>query len=291
MIATLGDWTLRTSDEPATAEEAALSVRYRLTNIDRWHSPATTRVRIIDVPDGDGAFNPVRSHRSAKTMRIEGIVEARDAETAEYECWERIAALAPEGLPLTLLVESNGQTRSMRVWLSGDSDVIPFTATKARFKIPVVAADPRKYGPPQALGPVAVAGSADDGLTFPLFADGYLDFGDFAPSGLVEITNQGRARSWPIFRVRGSLDSAGFRILSGSDSLEYAAAVPLGTEITLSPYAGGRATIGDTDVTTNLTSATWPSIGPGETRTFVFLALGTADGNARMIPIFSDAWW
>lgn len=291
MIATLGDWTVRSTAEDPTDEEISLGVRYRLTDVQRWHSPAPFRVDVTDLPNGDGAFNPVRSLRSAKRMAVVGIVEAADAEVAEYECWERIAALSPEGLSLPLTVESNGRVRTMRVWLYGEPDVVPFTPTKARFKVPVVATDPRKYGLPLDIDPIGPAGDAAEGLVFPLFAGGYLDFGAFTPSGFLQITNGGRAESWPVFKVRGGLDAAGFEIVSDADVLRYEAAVALGTEVTLSPYAGGRASIGTTDVSTNLTRSDWPSIKPGETRTYVFNALGTADANARMTPVFSEAWW
>lgn len=264
--------------------------KFKLIDLENWYSGPTLRTTVTDLPEGDGAFNPGRSWRGAKVMHLKGITTSSSDEAAIADSWQQIAALSPRGESLTLRVEDATGIYTMRVWVNGSAQVLPFAPRKARFQVPLVATDPRKYSPVQVLEPVGPAGGADEGLEFPLFDDGYLSFGSFSPTGLQYITNNGTAESWPIFKVRGTL-AEGFQIISGADVIEYPVLVGTGEEVMLSPYAGGRATLGGVDVTHRLTQSAWPSILPGETRLYVFLPSGASDSNARLTTIFQDAWW
>lgn len=269
-------------------------VRWKLTDLKRWHGSAPMRTQVDDLPLNDGGFAPERSYRSAKRMSLEGICTHLSADAAEEYAWDVLAALSPEGLSMPLSVETGIGVRTMTVWLDGEPEVVPYRSNGARFRVPIVAPDPRKYGPYFDLTPTGPSGDSDTGLIFPLFGDvtvGRLDFGTFAPTGLVTLTNTGKATSWASFKVRGGIAAGGFQIVSGADILEYNAAVAVGEEVSLSPYAGGRATIGDTDVSDRLVQADWPGVRPGETRVYVFNPLGAPDGNAQMTTLFREAWW
>lgn len=272
------------------AVEPSGTPRWKLIDLEGWFSPPPTRTRATDIPYMDGGFDPGRTFRSAKRMALVGMVYGTSAADAEELAWERIAALSPAGLPMTMTVTTPRGVRTMQVWLdSGQPLVAPYTATSARFRIPLYAPDPRRYAEAET-GVAGPAGSAGDGLAFPLFAGGYLDFGTFSPSGLFYIENTGTAASWPTFLVRGLLTD-GFSISSGDLSIEYQATVPLGTEVFLSPYIGGRARIDETDVTASLVVDGWPQIAPGENRLFVFSPLGAVDSNAQLTWSFKKAWW
>jgi hypothetical protein len=265
--------------------------KFKLTDLVNWYSSPPVKADVPENPQGDSDYNPERVWRKAKKMSLEGVITSTTADAAVAEGYQRIAGLSPLGQSMDLTVTDPTGDYQMTCWLDGGPLVIPFHPQRARFQIPLIAPDGRKYRPqdPIVSGP---SGDAANGLVFPLFAGGYLDFGTFSPTGLFYITNSGTAESWPVFRVRGSIDAAGFQILSSAQTLEYAASVPLGTEVTLSPYAGGRATIGQVDVTgDNLIQSDWPSILPGETRLYIFNPLGTYDGNAQITILFSDAWW
>jgi hypothetical protein len=229
-------------------------------------------------------------------MALEGVVTASSVESAIAYAWQRIAGIAPRGERLVLSVTDPTGTYTQMVRVDGTPQVLPFHDRRARFQIPITAPDGRKYGPYlPGLEAQPSTGGAGDGLLYPLFGPkvtGVLDFGAFSPSGLLEITNHGRAESWPVFRVRGAVGVGGFQILSADSVIEFTGAVPLGQEITLSPYSGGRAVMGGVDVTGEyLTRSEWSAIGPGETRQFVFNPLGTFDSNARLFADFREAWW
>lgn len=272
------------------SSEPTGSPKFKLVDLEDWFSPPPSRTRVTELPGADGLFNPGRTWRSGKRMKLIGITYGVDAEHAEELAWEEIASLSPRGYSMLMTVTTHRGPRTMRVWLdSGQPQVTPFTPTSARFRIPLIAPDPRKYGP-EMHDTAEPAGAATDGLTFPLFAGGYLDFGSFSPSGVFFITNNGRAESWPTFTVLGPIDT-GFQIIAGDQSLQYNAGVATGTEVFLSPYAGGRAYVGSADVTTDLVVNGWPSVLPGETKQYVFNPLGTAGTTALLTWHFSEAWW
>jgi hypothetical protein len=270
--------------------QASGATRLKLTNLGGWYSSPGVRTEVVDIPLADGAFSPIRSYRSPRRMTIEGVATAQGMESAITEVWQALAALLPNGDSDTLYVTDETGRKRCRVWLDGAPIVVPFAPGRARFQVPVVAPDPRKYSDPEVILSEP-SGSAADGLTFPLFAGGYLDFGTFSPTGIFYVTNDGTAETWPVFEVRGGIDGDGFEILSDDAVLRYEAAVGAGTVVTLSPYAGGRATSGGQDVTANLTESQWPSLLPGQTRLYVFNPLGVADANALLTATVSKAWW
>lgn len=261
--------------------------KWRLTGLSGWYSGAGMRGEFVALPYGDGSIPPERTYRDDRLVTVEGIVTAPTQEAAIRQCWAELAAISPEGYAEDLEVEDEEGTFMSSVYVSGAPQVLPFAPRKARFQLTLRAPDPVKYGPIQTASTSPSSGSID-GLTFPLFAGGFLDFGAYAPSGTVTIANPGTAPYSPIFKIRGAM-TTGFRIVSGDDEIVYSAGVALGTIVTLSPYAGGRATIGTSDVTVNLTSISWPEIGPGETKTFTIVPLGTPDANARLDIEFREA--
>lgn len=292
MIVTLGP-TIHAETVPEPDENG---VRWKLVDLTRWYSSPPLRSDITDAPQSDTAFDADRSWRGQKSMVLEFMLTASSTAAAVAYGWQKVAGIAPRGERLTLTVTDPTGTYTQRVRVDGTPDVKPFTDRRARCFIPIVAPDGRKYGPyvPELEAqPAGLAG--ESGLIYPLFGPintGTLNFGQFAPSGLIEIKNTGTAESWPIFRVQGQIASAGFQIVSQGAVLEYAGPVALGDEITLSPYSGGRASKAGVDVTGEyLTRSEWAPVGPGETRQFVFNPLGTFDTNARLFADFREAWW
>jgi hypothetical protein len=265
---------------------------FKLTDLENWYSSAPVRVTVDPLPLSDGGFAPNRTYRSPKVMSINGFCYGGTTMEAIENAWQRIAAIAPDGEAMTLTVtDDSSDVKSMRVWLNGNPQVLPFRNNAARFQIPIVASDPRKYGPVQTALSQPPGTSSTVGLAFPLFAPGYLDFGVFAPAGLFYISNDGTAETWPTFTVLGVVGVEGFQILSNEQTIEYAAAVPSGSQVVLSPYAGGRASVGGVDVTSNLTQANWPSVKPGQTREYIFNPLGSTSATTLMTAQWSVAWW
>lgn len=295
MIVTLTSTLTASEFQVKTVPDDGVYPQIKLSNLRGWYAGPPLKSPTEDMPDSDGAFEPEKSNRGQKRMWLEGWLQATSVEEAEELAYDRVAAIAPLGERLHLQVEStSGIIRYMTVRVDGIPDVVPFTDRRARFQIPLVAADGRKYGDPQISGATPAGGSVD-GLVFPLVntvAIGTLDFGTFAPTGLVTLTNNGTAPTWPIFHVFGGIAVDGFQIISDQDVIEFLAAVPAGEELILDPYAGGRAVMGGVDVTGGaLTRSEWPAILPGQTRTYSFDPIGSSDGNARLETEFREAWW
>lgn len=293
MIVTLGDLVVRTTPTPVPDVPVAL----KLVDLRNWYSSAPIRSEITDMPSTDGAFEPERSYRGAKVMALRGWVLGRTAEEAVALGYDYIAGIAPVGEALTLKVEDVVGDRYMTVRPQA-ADVEPYTDRRARFQIPLIATDSRKYGPlgdPNQWPAAAPSGGSGDGLMWPLFGEpttGTLDFGSFSPTGLITLENKGSAPSWPIFHVYGAIDSAGFQIVSGEDVIEFSAAVASGNELVLNPYAGGRALLDGVDVTGgSLTRSEWAPVMPRSTRVYSFDPLGVADATARLTVEFREAWW
>jgi hypothetical protein len=120
-------------------------MQFKLTNLGGWQSGAPLRTSVEDLPQGDGALPPSKSYRSARALSLEGVVYGGTAEEAEELAWDRIAGLSPMGQSMRLAVTTAVGERWMRVWLSSAPQVLPFGPNRARFQVPLVAPDPRKY--------------------------------------------------------------------------------------------------------------------------------------------------
>jgi hypothetical protein len=268
-------------------------VMFKLTDLAGWYSSAPVRTEATNAPLTDGAFAPSRSYRGSKALSLEGVSYGGTEEQAIEQAWQMIAALAPQGRSMTLRVTDASGIKTMRVWLNNGPQVLPFKANAARFQIPLIAPDPRKYGETVTYLSTPRT-TVSGGLVFPLGGnptDPYLDFGAFTPSGTQVLQNEGTAETWPTYKILGSIASPGFQITSDTDTVQYSAAVAVGQELILSPYAGGRAVLGGVDVTQNLTLSQWGSIPPGDSRTYVFTALGAVDTNALLTTMVRPAWW
>lgn len=268
--------------------------KLKLQAFTGWHSSPPVAANIENMPQADGAFDPERTYRGSKVMSITGFATASSVSDAE-DLWDDISGLAPLGTRFDVQVTAlSGRVRTTTCRVNGQISVDPFTATKAKFMIPLVAADGRKYGPPIEQRADAPGVSNRNGLTFPLVGPigGTLDFGPFSPTGLVELANSGTAETWPRFLVTGSIGAAGFQIVSGSNIIEYRGPIAVGQSVLLDPYAGGRAFLNGNDVTGEyLTRSEWSSILPESKRSYAFNPIGATDANASMLAQYREAWW
>ena len=261
--------------------------------LDDWWDSPDTRFDDVAIPDGDGSFDPPEVFMAARMFRFRGRHEAVSALWAEREIRTWAAGLAK--LPdLGVRVYTGDRWLSLRnAKVRGRVRVREITETISEFEIPMWAADPRKYGEPVTFR-VTADMIPEDGLHFPLFADGTLAFGALGSGGFgaqyFEIANQGLADFWPVFRVSGP--SPGFTIVSDEHTLRFVGTLTAEQTVTLSPYAGGRAVIGTADVSHNLTEAAWVSVGPQMTRGYAFVPdEGSGAGMTLTVEHPEGAWW
>jgi hypothetical protein len=265
---------------------------WTLVDFDDWYATADPSFPVDKNPLGVGDFPPPPATWSGKYMDLVADVwvgEGQDVRTWE---WRRLSALRLA--PVTVTVTDSFGTLTSQVQLA---EAVEFqlgdVPRYARVTFHLYAPDPLTYGPTReflipAVRPVA------DGLHFPLFSAGKLDFGEwpvtagFGP-GKFAFSNFGTEESWPWFEAAGYMEG-GFTIISGDDEIRYEDDVPTNKTLLLSPYAGGRAILDGVDVTTNLVSPAWSPIQPGDRRGFTFSPLGSASGGAALIPRFREAY-
>lgn len=279
--------TVATTPEPG-------DTKLKLTTFAGWHSSPSVRSTVEDMPQSDNAFEPARSYRGSKIMSIQGIASGT-TDTNTEDLWDTISGLAPMGLGFDVRVTAaSGRTRTTRCRLSGIPSVDPLTARRAKFLIPLVAADGRKYGDAQLLEASPPGLVNTQGLVYPLVGDigGVLDFGPFSPTGLIIMQNGGTADTWPRFMVQGPVGAGGFRIQSSGSIIEFKGGVPDGQSVLLDPYAGGRAFLNGVDVTGQyLTRSEWTSIPPRSSRQYSFNPIGATNVRTKLIAEYREAWW
>ena len=263
--------------------------------LDGWRDSPSVRGNSEDIPGQDGGFAPVEQLLSGREIALTARHSAASqmAAQADVETW---AAQLAKRTDLTFTVSDSSGPKSCRVWVAPGNrvKVRELDAQWVEFQIVFYAPDGRKYAPTD---PLVLEANPDslDGLQFPMFSAGFLDFGTFDSGagfggGGFYLTNRGTADSWPVYKVTGLIED-GFSILSQGDELRYEASVPAGSTLVLSPYAGGRAVLDGVDVTTNLTVAEWAPVGPGETRPFTFVPAGQSFGGSKLEVDFRGAWW
>lgn len=262
--------------------------------LDGWWESATSYADEVLIPGADGAFDPQEVLLEPRRVSILGAVVSSSADWSILRDRTWLASLSK--LPdLGFRVRAGGQWLSLRnAKLRGRPKVSPDVfGNRFDFEITVWAADPRKYGAERSFV-VDAASEPSGGLVFPI-VDGSLDFGTsgavFFP-GAFQIHNPGTAEFYPTFRVRGPV--AGFTITSESSVIEYAAPVPAGQVLTLSPYSGGRAVLDGADVSHNLLQAGWVPVAGGfprgETRGYLFTPVTPGLGSQLEVSYPEGAW-
>lgn len=264
---------------------------FTLVDIPGWYDQTQVDLDTENLPGQHGAFPPEDPTYGPRTIQVTADMTGPPGSDIRTLFWEKFSRL---GLgPDRLTVTDAFGTLYSDTWLMGTpSFKLGAVTWIGRMTLNLYAPDPRKYryqGGTIETQPGGVGGVID-GLAFPLIdtATGGLDFGTFAVSGGFYLHNSGTIESWPMLTVRGGLPG-GFSLVSNIDSLVFSADVPNGQQCVLSPYAGGRAILNGVDRTDALVPV-WTPVQPGETRLYVFSALGSPDTAARCFTDMRDAF-
>jgi hypothetical protein len=262
---------------------------HTLTDLQGWLDMTEITLDTEKLPGQHGHFPPEDPLLGGRYVRVLADITTAPGGDIRTEFWRAFSAV-PLG-PWRMSVTDAFGTLYSDVWLSGTPR---FTMGRVAWigtvDITLFAPDMRKYRAQEPGDGHEPQGAVTlDGLHYPLYLDGYLDYGPFAVSGGFYLNNAGTIESWPTFRVRGELID-GFAVEAGDDLLVFDTTVPSGQECVLSPYAGGRAILNGEDRTEELVESGWSALQPGETRLFVFSALGDYDPAARLFPIMRDAF-
>lgn len=252
--------------------------------LDRWYELPDIELKLSKRPNAHGAYDPgqlfAREHRPILPGQYFGTTAA-DALAQR----ERLNAFYSDGNPITMRVndESGSTTRVVRVLEV--SPLFKHDFSHFPFDMSLVAVDPRRYGaqvsdstgmPSAGSGLVWDLGTAPSGL--------FWDWGTVGVSGQVTITNSGKTSTLPRVEVGGpGAFDAGFRIteVETGRALIYSRATSYNDLLVLDSRTM-RATLGEGDVTTFLTSRQWFEIPAGETRRYQINPLGSTSGNPTM---------
>ena len=150
--------------------------------------------------------------------------------------------------------------------------------------------DPLRYGPPQAAQSTGLPTSGG-GLAWPLFTDGFLDWGQPGDPGQITLTNPGTADAPIPLRVTGPLPG-GFEVSADGGRLTYPTDVPAGQTIWIDTGDGSVLAEGTADRRLNLTRADWLLVPAGGSMTLQFTGLGAYSADARLtVPGFQAVYW
>lgn len=262
----------------------------RTDGLDEWWDSPENRYDDEPIPGQHGSFDPDEVLMAARAFSFIGRHEASSAEWAEREVRTWAAGLAALPDIDFSVFNANRWLHLRRAKIRGRVRVREITDRICEFQMPVWAADPRKYGRESSF-PVDATVVPSGGLSFPV-VDGALAFGESGVvsfPGAFRVRNPGTADFFPAFTVRGPVDS--FTITSEGRVIEFAAPVPTGKELVLSPYLGGRAVLDGVDVSHNLTQAGWAPVLGGQTRGYLFNALEPGLGAQLEVRYPEGAWW
>lgn len=261
--------------------------------LDGWFDGPEVLDDDESIPGVDGDFHTETQVVAAKRVNFHGLVRSSSFDWAQTDVASWAAALSKRtDIGFRVWVTSRWlHLREARI--RGVAKVRPYNAEPnvLDLQFTVRSADPRKYG--ERAEPIELDATmqATGGLGFPVVR-GALNFAaeqSVQFPGVFQIENPGTAEFYPTYTVTGPLD--GFTITSESSTLRYDGVVPRGRRLVLSPYAGGRAVLDGSDVSTNLVVADWVPVGPGENRGYVFTPINPRAGSKLVVEYPNGAWW
>lgn len=251
-IATLtgshGSLTLSNIDDPAG------DVSAWLIDIPGWFGGVGVKGENTERAFGHGLF-PEPNTRTGRALTMKGTLQFAD-ERGRSLGDRFVSGLMGDGEFGDLTVEQDELTLSSTVKLDGEvrhAYAGTPTTPAIRFEVPLIAPDPFVYGP-QRITQLFPAGFGE-GLRFPLFAQGFLDFGNVAASSKVVVRNAGNAEAHPVVTVRGNFPS-GFRLTDGRRVVEYADPV-FDTSPAVVDMGAGAVYVNGTDRTHRCTRREW----------------------------------
>lgn len=252
-----------------------------LRDIRNWFDSPEPRVDDEDRSNGDGAFDEGPTRWRARYPTILGEIVSNDPE-AVLDLHETVMSIFAirDQFPVTVTTSRGALTCMVRP--AGKFEYpIEYEAGIALFTIPLLAADPVKYGvaTPAITGLPVLGG----GLVFnaPSDANGRFDFGTPSDLGRITLTNDGTADVWPIFTITGYLEQGFFiNCLETGDYLRFDRVVPAGSTVTINSKTWEVLIDGTSPWI--LTRDDFFPIPAKSSRTIQFNAISSGDANATL---------
>lgn len=255
---------------------------FKLTELRGWHTSSFSG-KFNESLYGVGGTGPKATHRGMKQMAIEGVVWG-GTNAASVNAMLTLAALFKEGSPLRMEVaDMDGLNYWMNVYANDSMQVEPFRNNGARFLIPVIAPDPRKYSTTTQQLSMAVSGPNGGNQITAAFTNA-----GTAPAHLRAMLAGGTI---PSTRYPMSFGiAAGSTVIWGGTSGTF-------QSVEFLPDHGGVAVdpnnYGPADGTMTLQQNEWPYVLPGSTQTVQLSYSGAStvsSGTTFTLRMWS-CWW
>ncbi len=272
---TLGGWALDQRD--------ADGVLWLVDRLDGW-AGADVRLSADPRPGEHGAFAPSVLY-GPRTLQLEGRIEAPTL-PLRRAAEDRLSALtnALGGVPLR--VDEPPLSRQAAVWRAGRLSAV-VRGTTARYTLPLVAPDPRKYDVAEQNAPVGLLDTSGMGFSWPLTFP--INFGSAGTGGDVNVTNTGNADTWPVLILTGPALNPVVRNNTTGERLTFSIDLPAGSFLEVDAAERTVLLDGTANRRTALSSgSSWPRIAPGP-NTFQFRA-STYSALASLVVRFRSAW-
>jgi len=243
-----------------------------------WYRVSESKTPVDERIAADGAFENVRDWRSQLTLSWS--LWYRGGSRSEVRASRNLLnAIAATGQPVTVRFTDEDEVTERSVSIRAVQPDDDRGQLAYRFTITAIAPDPVRYGQLQTYPNIGVPASGG-GLVFPLGSGaGYWDFGADGSSGRVALTNDGTTDAFPGIAVTGGL-SGGFVIADQTTGkrVVFQRTIPVGSVVTIDQRTGAALIDGQSDVSGQITSWDFFSIGPGETHIIQFSPLGVVTG-------------
>lgn len=258
---------------------------YNNAALDSWYSTPNAIVDTQSRPNAHGDYSPDQTYVEAASIPLEGKFFGVDR-VAAATARNRLTGLYNDGKAVTVTVTDPLMTTTRRAFVKNVD--IPWTPhPQLDWAFELYCPDPRRYGPTQTLGPVALP-SASSGLVWPLGtapSGRYWEWGTIANLGQVSFTNTGNTPAYPTFQVgSGGRFFNGFQVIEvdTGNTLSYAAATNTNDVVTLNNRTRRAQLNGTSDATGSLVIRQWMSVPPGATRRYQLATLGTVGGSPTL---------
>ncbi|MGG7510959.1 hypothetical protein [Plantibacter sp. YIM 135249] len=271
-----------------TLTNQAGQVAEYLQDLIGWFDGVDLDTKTVQRPRGDGFFGNARTYKSGRFVSVLGARANVGDDLAVFDLQERVMALqnlvgqfpvsvtSPKGT-LTAQVELGGQPQFSLIQQDG----------VAEFTIPLLARDPRKYGPAEVAGPMGVP-TAGVGILSPITSP--VTTGAPGNSGQVVTTNTGRAETWSVIDITGGL-SGGFELTCSTGAIvRFERVIPNGSTVHVDLKRMTAVLDGQNSVGSYLTRRESWSVPPGGSRTIQFNPLGVVTGTPTITAYTSPAY-
>lgn len=265
-------------------------LEWKFISIEGWHDGASVFVE-QEQRIGHGQFaQPGR--RGGKTLTIKGELRAPDRNLIAAAIDQIEALLADGQFGVFEFIDRTQGSRWTMVQLLGAPTIDWSGGPVAFYQLQLLGPGPYKFGETGTASTGFATVPEGVGLVFPLFPSGALDFGAIGDVGQASVANVGTAAASLKFTISGPAPSGGFIITDTTTGkrIQYLGTLPAGSSLVINGANGSVFIDGTADRLGDTVVDEWPTIPPGQTRTFLFEPIGGTTAAVLTVECVSTYW-